>query len=371
MNGHRAPLESLPTRGRRVMISDGDQLAVEEALQAVSPMLPEFGPGLSNHGPMAVNALARLGHAAEAPTWAHGYLHHLSPAPSGHLLDEADWRNRLGRAAAYADWRISFETWIAQEQWQPVVRRWLPRLLPGAITGATHGLIRTAHALEMLEAGSSSIRTGELAGALAYWAASFEQLPGSPRPAGSRTVNEAVGLVPSLPPDQRRAGLITARTMQVGEIADFGAAVDALQPPSLARAALLDIAVAFSSVYLDNAHSEPIAFVHGVTAPMAAITLLPLLEDTAQRDLTARVWQCCAAILSTLGEANPSRSQSAAADDVTADVSWEEVAEAAVTNSDEHVIKMVEACRRLQNESGNSVALAAARDVLTRLNGRS
>ena len=85
---------------------------------------------------------------------------------------------------------------------------WWPRLLPGAAASATHGIIRTAHAVRSLASAGDpdDLLTAELGSGLGYWAARFQYLPGSPK---GGVVTDAVSAVTGLPrlgPDVVSAG---------------------------------------------------------------------------------------------------------------------------------------------------------------------
>jgi Family of unknown function (DUF6191) len=59
---------------------------------------PEFEGWLSNHGPMAAEAMAHHGHAAEVGPWLDGYMRKLEEFPRGSGAVGADWAEaRRGR----------------------------------------------------------------------------------------------------------------------------------------------------------------------------------------------------------------------------------------------------------------------------------
>src|ERR1700744_6290455 len=138
---------------------------------------PGFRGGLSNHGPMAAEALVRLGRADAVEHWLDGYLKRLEEAPRpGDRVTDATWRDALGKLNRVADWEVYLSAQLAEEPWRDVLARWWPRRLPGVPAAATHGIIRPSHAARSLaaagQAGDAEPR-GELARALAYWAASY------------------------------------------------------------------------------------------------------------------------------------------------------------------------------------------------------
>ena len=60
------------------------------------------------------------------------------------------WRERLGDVRYVRDWTVLFEAELADHGWRATLVRWWPRLLPGLSASATHGVIRTAHAVRSL-----------------------------------------------------------------------------------------------------------------------------------------------------------------------------------------------------------------------------
>ena len=66
---------------------------------------PEYGGGLSNHGPMAAEALLRLGRDDAIEGWVTQYMRGLEDAvrPASPITD-TDWREALGDLRRVADW---------------------------------------------------------------------------------------------------------------------------------------------------------------------------------------------------------------------------------------------------------------------------
>jgi hypothetical protein len=71
---------------------------------------------------------------------------------------------------------VSWPGVIAQP-WPDVLDVWVARLASGMSGAATHGVIRTAHAVRALARRKTPERLGELARGLGYWASSYEELP--------------------------------------------------------------------------------------------------------------------------------------------------------------------------------------------------
>jgi hypothetical protein len=333
---------------------------LDEGLSRLAATGPEFRGGLSNHGPMATEALVRLGRADAVEHWLDGYLKRLedAPKPSDRVTD-ATWREALGKLNRVADWEVYLRAQLAEEPWRDVLARWWPRLLPGVAAAATHGIIRTSHAARSLasagEAGDAA-RSDELARALAYWAASYVELPGGARPSGTLDAPAAIRALPVLDepvPD----GLITDRLKDgLPLLPGISAALAALRPPADdAGHDLRDLAGEFTRVFLGYGRAQPIVFLHAVTAPVAAYSALPLLPRQLARPTYDALWQVAAALYAVHAggvtrEPLPAASPLAPGD----------LADLAVATGDEHAIKLTEACLRLHAETPDPVFLHAA-----------
>lgn len=120
---------------------------LDEVYERLRRTGPEFDGWLSNHGPMAADALLRMGSDIDVHAWIDGYSDRLeeSPTPRWPIAPE-NWREVLGDPSRLGDWLAFFDRSLAEEPWTDVLSTWWPRLLPGAVASATHGLIRTGHA---------------------------------------------------------------------------------------------------------------------------------------------------------------------------------------------------------------------------------
>ena len=197
--------------------------ALDDALTVFAGTAPGYGSlGLANHGPMVAEALVHLGQADAVAGWVARYRVRLdeAPPPAARPLTEEDWPAALGQAGRYPEWLALFEREVADRPAPAVVGEWAPRLLPGAIGAATHGLIRTGHAVRALSAADTPPRRLELAIALAFWASSYHELPGPPLLIGHERVPEALADLPYLPEEAPRRVLISDRVASVVDIAD-------------------------------------------------------------------------------------------------------------------------------------------------------
>src|SRR5215471_8286240 len=125
---------------------------LDEAYQRLHATGPEFNGWLSNHGPMAAEAMARRGHADRVHPWLDGYMARLEEFPRGRGPIGPGWQEALGDPRRIADWTAHFQREVTAQPWRAVLETWWPRLLPGVAAAATHGVIRVGHAVRALTA---------------------------------------------------------------------------------------------------------------------------------------------------------------------------------------------------------------------------
>ncbi|MFI6502623.1 questin oxidase family protein [Nonomuraea typhae] len=332
---------------------------LDEALERFARTGPEFGGGLSNHGPMAAEALVRLGHADAVPRWVGAYLPKLEDA-AVHRRRITDWRADLGRRRRAGDWAAYFENELEEAPWQDVLARWWPRLLPGIAAGATHGVIRTAHAVRGVAEHDHPVRRTELAHALAYWAAAYAELPGRPEATGTLPLDAAVAALPSH--DVDHSGLIVDSMTALSGAPAFPAAVAALRPPADPAAAVHELTAAFAGLFLRRGGRATITWIHSVTAPAAVASIVPHLPAATIRPTHDALWHVGAAIHSAFSRISPHEPLPAGPPP-----GRDDLAERAVAHGDEHVIKLTEACLREHALSGDPIFLHAAAAGLRRL----
>jgi hypothetical protein len=143
--------------------------ALDEAYQRLHATGPEFDGWLSNHGPMAAEAMVRRGHAATVNLWLDGYMRRLEDFPRGIAPIDKDWQEALGDPRRVADWTAHFRREMTLQPWRQVLATWWLRLLPGVAAAATHGVIRVGHAVRaLLDDGDDAVYVTELAHGLAY-----------------------------------------------------------------------------------------------------------------------------------------------------------------------------------------------------------
>ncbi|MBX7550512.1 questin oxidase family protein [Streptomyces sp. NPDC004232] len=341
--------------------------SLDEAYERLHHSGPEFEGWLSNHGPMAVEALVRNGHGDRVHRWLDRYMDRLDELPRGTSPVTADdWRTALGDPRRLGDWLVYFEREVRERPWRAVLETWWPRLLPGIAAGATHGVIRTGHAVHaLLDDGNSGDggadgnggadpRPTELGQALGYWAARWQPVT-VVAPSGAADPASALAAVPPVP--DRSAG-INHRLGQLPETAGWPAAPAALRPAAdadQARELLADVTSAAALHYLPHAHGSPVMLVHAATAPMAALRTLPALPRTQWVPTLHAAWTAAAAVTAAYRPAAPAPQDGLPA----APESAEETFELAARHGDAHVIKLADTCLDVHRRTGRPEALAA------------
>jgi hypothetical protein len=338
---------------------------LDDALTVFAGAAPRYGSaGLANHGPMAAEALAHLGRPDAIPAWVARYRARLddAPPPAGPLT-EAEWPAALGQEDRFPAWLALFEREIADRPVAAVVGEWAPRLLPGAVAAATHGLIRTGHALRGLGAADTAPRRLEVANALAFWASTYQELPGPPLLIGNEGVAEALADLPYLPEDSPRPMLISDRVAAVADIPDeFEQAVASLGWTGDAIDLLDQLAKGGALAYLRNADDGGvIGLLHAVTSPLACELVLPWLAPEDRDAALGYVWQAAAAL-----HVGYDLDRQALAPTKTPPPT-DDLVDSAVASGDEHAIKLTEAALRSFARTGEPALLLAAADACKRL----
>jgi hypothetical protein len=324
-----------------------DSAALRTQLLHAARWDAEYGGSLSNHLPMALTALARLGASDERRAeFAARYAKKLHAAPPNEAWPAGEaWRALLGQPRAWPAYRALWRGWIADESAPAVLAQALPTLMQGAGAAAFHGPIRAAYAL-------AANHAEELADALAYWSCRWFAC-GAADGDGSNADTAAVLNALDLCAELKDQPLIAQQMAQAAAHPRFA--------PALARwrvdahITLPRLAMLAAERYAARAE---FTVLHLVTSAHAVRVLLPWLaaEDrlTALRHYAA----AAAAAWATLP-----RQHAGAPAQVTV-LPWTEITARATESDDDHVIKLVDSCRELESSQGGAVwSRAASRAV--------
>lgn len=338
-------------------MSDG---ILDEAYERFARTGPEWGEDtLTNHGPMAVEVLVRRGLADEVHGWVDGYVGKLSELPSvSDRITDATWKDAFGDGRRIGDWSAYFEEQMREHAWRGVLVMWWPRLLPGIVAGATHGVIRVSHAVRTLLSGDeSAAAVTELAHGLAFWAARMRAVPQAVDPAGSLEMGQVLDRIPRIPSQQ---GPVAIRFGQLAEMPTWPGALRSLRAatdPQDVQAQLADLVAGAAARYLTHGHGSPVLLVHTATAPNAVLHTLPALPQSLWTPSLSAVWAASAAITSAYAPpAGLPKDELPGAREGDL-MPW------AIDHGDEHVIKFADTALDAYRHSGDSDVLAAAQRV--------
>jgi len=337
----------------------------DEALERLRGTGSEVAGGVApNHGPMAAEALVALGRDDVVVAWADRYRRKLDAMPPARSPVTAEgWAQALGAIDRFADWVAFFRAQLTDAPWRVVFSEWIGRLLLAAPSAGGHGLIRTAHALRALVDAETALRVEELGVALAYWAAYYRKLPGTPRLVGALDLDNALRRIPLFLSGQARAGMpreIYLRVMQAHG-AEFSEAVDRAAEPESVENALSSLTEAGARLYLANASRQPLVLLHTVTVPAALRLLLPHLSAELHKTALAYVWQNVAATVAAYGDEKPPERDNWPTEEQSV------IIERSIATDDPHALKFAEACIREHRLNPRPAYLAAAADWASRL----
>ncbi len=357
------------------MMKSNETGTLDEAYQRLHVTGPEFDGWLSNHGPMAAEAMVRHGHADTVHRWLDGYMRRLEEFPRGSGPIGSDWQEALGDPRRIADWTAYFGREVTGQPWRQALETWWPRLLPGVAAAATHGVIRVGHAVRALaEDGEDADHLAELAHGLAYWAARWQPVPGAPatepprvaaRPAAGEAAPAgpaAADVLSAVPRIADQSGGIRERLAQLAGLPGWPAALAAPGIPASAEAArswLAGLVDATAIRYLGYGHGNGVMLVHSATAPNAVLRTLPVLDRQLWVPSVAASWAAAAALTAIYAPADRA-AQADLPDPPSGPRAAEETFARAVEHGDEHVIKFADTAADVYARTGDRDALAAA-----------
>ena len=312
---------------------------------------PTYGNGLSNHLPMVLIALQRLGaSAAELESHMQRYERRLEPVlPSAMIITKEMPAAHLGDWSAFAAYRVFFEDALTRHGTQNALALHWPMLMPGVAAAGFHALIRLAYGLEALH-------HGEIASGLAYMASSFTPL----FPDTSELPAKADSLAQALEPMHKafagrtiEANLIIEELQLASEEPDF---FDALRTPPLGskeerERTLGEMARMAIRIYLTKPNFNSL---HLVTGTHALSVVLPHLAEALHAETTFYFWVAFCAGYVTIGAPKAVDPEAVNADD------WNAITEAVRRGGNDHDIKLAYSCRAEHQKTRDPAYLAAA-----------
>jgi len=343
------------------MLTPSTYDVMDDALEELASSGPDLRNGLTNHAPMAIEALCALGRADAVRPWMAAYRDGLLPRPPRRQRIAVDaWRHCLAQSDRFEDWAEFFRERLEEAPWREVVGRWTAHLAPGICASAAHGVIRVGHAVRSLTQAETPPRRNELADALGYWAANYQELPVRPTAATvGLDPEDAIARVPIVPPAQRRfSGTIVSSLEALDDFPPFAEVIQLVDLDGDPHERVAQLSDLFSRVYLANAHDTltSVVFVHGITSLVALDHLLPCLDASTTQTALRYAWQASCGLYAAFGSRPP------AADHTAAPMAAADLIERAIAHGDEHVIKLTEACLHQYTRRPSPSYLAAAHD---------
>ncbi|WP_306216178.1 questin oxidase family protein [Actinoplanes sp. RD1] len=328
-------------------------MSYDDVLVTLRRTGPERNGWLSNHAPMAAEALTRHGREDLVPRWIDGYRDLLTDVPRGIApIARDEWRDPLGDPVRTGDWIAYFDRETAEAPWRDVLALWWPRLLPGIAAGATHGVIRVGHAVRALLAEETAPRVAELGQGLAYWAARWQPLaPAGHGPYARRDPRAALDAVPAVP-DQRFG--IRNRLAQLADLPGWPATAGAIPGDGEVRGRLAAVVAAAVRRHTRYGYGNPVMMVHAATAPAAVLRTLPALPAALHAPSLEAAWAACAAVTAAYSPAEPQHVHVPAGDAAS-------VLDRAADSGDAHAIKFADAAVEAWEADPDPALLAAGR----------
>ena len=333
------------------MLTANVQLTLNALLREAERYGPTYGNGLSNHLPMVLIAMQRLGASStELEAHVQGYAKRLEPVPaSDKVISDDNLVTHLGDWSAYGALRLFFLSALEREDTQATLARYWPKLMPGIASAGFHALIRLAYGLE---AG----HRGEIASGLAYLASSNTPLLPSTieLPGKAENVAQALNSIHRAFAGRTiEANLIIEELQLATEEPDFFAAL--LTPPLASKSdqdrTLADMAHQAIRIYLGQPNFNSL---HLVTGTHALAVVLPHLPEPLHAESLFYFWVAFCAGYVTVGapaavEPAPSESRE-----------WATITKTVCQNGHDHDIKLVYTCHSGFLKTQDPAYLAAA-----------
>lgn len=337
------------------MAQHGGSPRLKSALQHARGFSVEYPYCLANHGPMILIVLDQMGASEDRMAdWYRCYQaeHGLvPPPPASNAIHAGSWQEALGDRQRESDYRRFFSAETDRLGIHEVTRRYLPDLIDGVGASALHPLMRLAYGLHAAD-------EGEVATALAYWAACYLSI-GSPVTSGKgltsgpkSSPDQALGAMTEDPADilaqvaaldgardyTTQTDLLWHHSRAVGSLAAFAPLIGTLGFSAATPGRMAETALAVYAATMD------FAALHGVTSLHWARLVADNLDDP--EPLYRAVWQVIASLVPKMGfPALPSQDALQKMRQCAAP-SWPDIVQTALGSNDEHDISLVFSARQ-------------------------
>lgn len=304
-------------------------MTISDECSALLGAAGRFGPlyanGLSNHLPMGLIALDRMGAApADLRRFYDAQsrpLERLAPALDGAAIAPAPGDAAHGDFPAYLDYFAGRFDVLGADA---LLREWLPRLMPGVGAAAFHALIRLAYAVE-------ADHRAELCHALAFWSIEFAELDLSPRTTTATIAEIARALVRETAASCPLDGTIADKMLCMARHSALRKA--AIQPAVLA---LPEIAAFSLAAFADR---DDFTLLHLLTSTHALRLVLPYCDD--EQAALRYFWQAALVAYLTVPQMQTQTQTHTAAAPDSPGMHWDGALSRALRCDDAHTIKLI------------------------------
>ena len=275
-----------------------------------------------------------------------------------------NWKNAIGKPERISDWIEFFNKEIKVWGWKKVINEWADSLAPGLAGAATHGVIRTGHAVRSLEKIGNLIRTNELANGLAYWAGTFQVLPITEDPETQNLeLSAALKKIPILPKDNYKRSRSIMRDLEnLERFDDFKVVANLIEFKGREEQFLTKMVSAFAEAYITKVNSQNlIRLIHIITSLSSFRSIYPYVRKKTRKKLLNYGWLSSAGLYSISGE-NPNSTFS-----FEKEINIENLINKAALSHEVHAIKFTEACLREYQFHKNPLFIQIANDAVKRL----
>jgi hypothetical protein len=284
----------------------------------------EYNDKLSNHLPMALIALDRIGASSEQlQKFYDKYCSRLSlQTSSATLITKNNWDSFLGQHIYNSEYRDYFLKEIETKGKKQTLFEYLPKLISGLSGGAFHPLIRLAYALEVEN-------DWEIAESLASWCIAYQSL-GEIKQTDNKE-SDLTLILEKISQDKinKSANIsgpnIFVRMQQATMILNINQLVAQTE---INQSSLKDIANISLKIYGDS--DDDFTALHCVTTAHAARIILPFIENS--ESFLQYLWQGITAAYATIDSLEQPHSKSE-------EFTWEQIFSKARTSLNDHVIK--------------------------------
>ncbi len=293
----------------------------------------EFGMDLSNHLPMVLWALNRLGGTVEdAERFTAKYKRENSVGPvrpSPGPIEPDSWTDHLGERAYEAAYREFFASELERLGEGRLLETYLPSLAPGIAASALHAFMRLAYAFDARS-------PDETARALAYWASTYlrlgEGIGSAVHDAEPLEVLQRIAEEPAFRAIEPERDLLWEFMRSMAQKPEFRPVQDWLRVDDDTVAKMAHASLRLYAAAMDFSSLHAVTGTHWLR--------LVIARARVPEPLIRGYWQAIAALYPKIGFVAPLGDEQAAELTARPCPDWPEIKAAACAASDEHDISL-------------------------------